>query len=282
MMPDLAQLTLIQRVRAVCADDRSLDAALLYGSFAHGDGDEFSDVEFWLFHNEGLTTRLEREAWIGRVGDVYGTVLAESGAVVALFAPALVRGEFHFAPSSSIDRIRSWTALGVTAANLDAMLVLDRRGALRAALTEVIDVTPAPVDSDEVKSLCERFINWHLMAIDVLARGEYARAHTLLGILDSFLLCMARLQHNALGHWATPSQALECELPADIVARYQTCTAPAKPHELATALQAAWEWGRELIAALVDTRSFILPNELIEAVTERTIRVTISDAPDEG
>jgi lincosamide nucleotidyltransferase B/F len=264
---------------ATIDESQNVVPALLYGSFAHATGDEFSDVEFWLFHDPDTRTPLDREAWIARVGDVYGTVLAESGAVVALFAPTLVRGEFHFAPASSIDQIRSWTALGVTANNLDAMVLLDRHAALRAALSALIDVTPAPADPRDVKLLCERFVNWHLMTLDVLARGELARAHMLLGILDSSLLRMARLQHNPLVHWATPSQALERELPADTVQRYYKCTAPADPRQLAYALCATWGWGQELIAAPADREHFTMSAELIPAVTERTTRLATNHQP---
>jgi lincosamide nucleotidyltransferase len=45
----LVQERLIARVREVCAADDQLDAALMYGSFAAGEADAYSDVEFWLF-----------------------------------------------------------------------------------------------------------------------------------------------------------------------------------------------------------------------------------------
>ena len=42
----LVQERLIARVREVCAADDRLDAALMYGSFAAGEADAYSDVEF--------------------------------------------------------------------------------------------------------------------------------------------------------------------------------------------------------------------------------------------
>jgi hypothetical protein len=121
--------------------------------------------------------------------------------------------------------------------------------------------------------LCDGFITWYLMALDVLARGEQMRAHMLLGILDSYLLRLARLQHNALTHRATPSQALEHELPASAVDRCRTCTASADSTELEHALLATWEWGQELITALAQRDQFAAPREVIAAVSERTTRL---------
>lgn len=57
----------------------------------------------------------------------------------------------------------------------------------------------------------------------------YARVHMVLGIADAYILCMARLQHNALAHWGTPSQALEHELPGTTLQRFQAYTAQADP-----------------------------------------------------
>jgi lincosamide nucleotidyltransferase len=45
----LPQEALIARVRALGRADSRLDAALMYGSFAQGSADEYSDIEFWLF-----------------------------------------------------------------------------------------------------------------------------------------------------------------------------------------------------------------------------------------
>jgi predicted nucleotidyltransferase len=44
----LPQEPLIARVVELCAADPGLDAALMYGSFAQGSADEWSDIEFWL------------------------------------------------------------------------------------------------------------------------------------------------------------------------------------------------------------------------------------------
>ena len=48
----LQQEAMIERVRELCHQDERLVSALMYGSFAIGEGDRFSDIEFYLFFAE--------------------------------------------------------------------------------------------------------------------------------------------------------------------------------------------------------------------------------------
>ncbi len=266
----LLQHTLIERVRALCVKDQRLGAALMYGSFVRGGADRYSDIEFWLFCEDASYEQLDPDAWISRVGAVYDIVVGESGANIALFRPSLVRGEFHFAPLSSLDQVRSWTALGVTAGNLDRMVVVDRDGRLRAALATLVEVPSAPSAGVEVQVMCGRFIDWHVFAVGVLARGEVARAHMLLGILHSYLARMARLCHGQLGHWATPTRSFEAELPPEVQERYRACTSAADRQQLIEAFQNVWMWGSEQLVLLAERHGFTVPDGLVLAVEERT------------
>jgi lincosamide nucleotidyltransferase len=49
----LPQEAMIERVRELCHRDERLVSALMYGSFAIGEGDRFSEIEFYLFFAEG-------------------------------------------------------------------------------------------------------------------------------------------------------------------------------------------------------------------------------------
>ncbi|GAB7046995.1 hypothetical protein [Catenuloplanes indicus] len=118
---------LIARVRAVCAADSRLTAALTYGSFPAGAGDAHSDVEFWLFL---AAAPPDARSWLDALGPIRHVVRNESGAHVVFF-PGLVRGEFHLVRAAEIRSVAAWPARGVP---VDRMLVLDRTGALRRAL----------------------------------------------------------------------------------------------------------------------------------------------------
>src|SRR3954471_13061730 len=97
----LPQERLIARVRQLCRADERLVAALTYGSFVHGEADEHSDIEFWLFFDADAAATLDERAWLARVGPVRYTVVNEFGCRVVFF-PGLVRGEFHFATAGDI------------------------------------------------------------------------------------------------------------------------------------------------------------------------------------
>lgn len=63
----MAHETLIGRVRELCLADERLDAALMYGSFAAGEADEHSDVEFWLFFEPALRGAVDPRAWCAQI-----------------------------------------------------------------------------------------------------------------------------------------------------------------------------------------------------------------------
>src|SRR4051812_49673998 len=115
----MIQHDLISRVRELCRADQGVRAALMYGSFAAGEGDEHSDVEFWLFLDPAARAALDPAAWCARVAPVTLVVLNEFGTHVAFF-PGPVRGEFHFATTADIPSVAGWPARG---AAVGAMLV---------------------------------------------------------------------------------------------------------------------------------------------------------------
>src|SRR4051812_40388883 len=159
----LVQEELIARVRTLARRDARLSAVLIYGSFARGGGDRFSDIDFWLFSEH----ELDRVAWIAQVGETYAIA-----GHVAIFKPSLVRGEFHFARSPAA--MRDWRHLGVTRANLERFIVVDRDGRLREALERLVDVVPEA--SERV------FLPWFLHGLDLLERGDLEKAQEILGI----------------------------------------------------------------------------------------------------
>ena len=63
----LQQEVMIERVRELCERDERVVAALMYGSFALGQGDRFSDIELYLFFEDKALEGLDEEAWIGQI-----------------------------------------------------------------------------------------------------------------------------------------------------------------------------------------------------------------------
>jgi lincosamide nucleotidyltransferase B/F len=89
----LQQELMIEKVREVCDRDDRLVSALMYGSFALGQGDRFSDIEFYLFFQDEALADLDEETWVV----LY--YVNEFGNGTAIFEN-LVRGEFHFERAS--------------------------------------------------------------------------------------------------------------------------------------------------------------------------------------
>ena len=143
----LEQERLIARVREACASDPNLMAALTYGSFAQGQADEWSDIEFWLFFDD--PTVVDPVAWCDGIAPTLLVVENEFGAHVAIFG-TLVRGEFHIASVAAIETVAGWPARG---AAVDDMIVLDRTGELRLILERLREGQPAPSRTD-VERLC--------------------------------------------------------------------------------------------------------------------------------
>ncbi|WUH94408.1 hypothetical protein OG900_32580 [Streptomyces sp. NBC_00433] len=232
----MIQHDLVSAVRQLCRADPGVRAALMYGSFAAGQGDEHSDIEFWLFFDPAARAALDPAAWCAEVAPVNLVVRNEFGTHVAFF-PGPVRGEFHFATTGDIGSVADWPARG---AAVDAMVVVDRDGRLAPVLAGLPEHPAIPGDPAEIADLCGRFANWLVLALHVTARGELLRARDALGHAARHLLWMARLAEDSTAHWLTPSRAAEAELPARTVA----AVAESSPASL-------WREGRERWLALL-------------------------------
>ena len=127
----MRQLALIEKVRTLCRDDARIVAALMYGSFARGEGDRFSDVEFYLFLRHDDLAELDRRAWAERIAPIEAAFENEYGTYVAIFED-LVRCELHFEGLGRIRRLESWQ---LEPSDVDAMLSETLAG---------LDIKPSP------------------------------------------------------------------------------------------------------------------------------------------
>jgi len=255
----MIQEQLIARVRSVCEEDPGLSAALMYGSFASGEADEYSDIEFWLFFTPRSRASLDPAAWCGRIAPVTHLLLNEFGTHVAFF-PGLIRGEFHFAATDDMFSVRDWPARSGT---VDRMILLDRTKELAPILRALPERAAAPGPGTTVEDLCGRFANWLVLAHHTAARGEYLRAWDALGHVQRHLVWMARLAEHSTVHWLTPSRCAEAELSPTALSALRQATASADPQELDSALRAAWRTGRDLWRVLLGEVGQLPPSSLV-------------------
>ena len=242
------QQEMIERLRAAAEHDGRIVAVLMYGSFATGEADLFSDIEFAVFLCDEDFSSFDRRAWLEAVSPVAAFFADDFGHETALFANT-IRGEFHFLRRSDLPVVATWQEHGWLP-SLDAGVLLDRTGELSAYAAALVGGPPARGGAVQVHSLVLNLLNLMLLGGNLLHRGEYARAWALLGRAHEPLLKLVRLSERRIDHWPTPSRALEDDLSIFVRVRYQGCTGSAEPDALCAAYRATWQWGRELFATV--------------------------------
>jgi lincosamide nucleotidyltransferase B/F len=265
----LQQEAMIERTRSVCREDERLAAAMMYGSFAQGDGDGFSDIEFILFFRDEELESLDQEEWVSRISPVALYFVNEYSNGTAIF-DNLIRGEFHFDRASDMERVvgesmrdSDWLP------SLEDTLIIDRTGELAPRLRKIVGPPPQRDTPEQIRFVCDCFVNWFVFGANLFARGELARSLDLLGIVRDRLLQMVRVLEGSTLHWFNSSKFLETEFTAASYARYASCTARLDREELRQAYLSAWEWGRELMSSLGEGPGIALPTALLVRLDQR-------------
>ena len=240
----MLQERMIERVKRLCQEDARLEAALMYGSFAKGEGDAYSDIEFYLFFADDVFKNVQIESWVAQVSPVALILTNEFGTDVAIFENG-VRGEFHFEPASRMAQIREWPAVP-TISSPHATLVLDRTGELAGHLAYWHEKPFEGLEPESLQTVYDRLLNWLLLGLNVLERGERVRAFDTLHHVHRHTLWLARAAEGATRHWLTPSRGLEQDLPTH--ARFNACTGGLE--ELEAVYAACWVWTKELVEGL--------------------------------
>jgi lincosamide nucleotidyltransferase len=264
----LQQEAMIERVRYLCRLDERLEAAMMYGSFAQFEGDEFSDIEFILFFYDEVLGDVNQEEWVTRIAPVELYFVNEYGNGTAIFEN-LIRGEFHFDRASDIQKIdESWRETDWFP-SLETALVLDRTGELTCRLRSIVGPALAQGTPERIRFLCNCFINWFLFGSNLLARGELARALDLLGIVQDQLIRMIRISERSTEHWFNSSKLLEKDISEASYARFVACTANLNEEALWSAYLSAWYWGTELMSSLAEGHGVALPAALLDQLDQR-------------
>lgn len=225
---------------------------MMYGSFAQGEGDGHSDVEFILFFEDEALETLDQQGWVAGILPVDLFYVNEYGIGATIFEN-LVRGEFHFDRASEMGEVVAESMRDADwLPSLEDTLILDRTGELTRRLQNVVGPPPERDTPEVAASVCCGFVNWILFGANLLDRGELARALDLLRIVRDRLLQMVRILEGSTVHWFNSSKFLEKEISETSYARYAACTARLDGRELREAYRATWEWGRELMAGLSD------------------------------
>ena len=256
----LQQEAMIESVRKACERDDRLVSALMYGSFVLGEGDEFSDIEFYLFFRDEVLGEVDERGWVSRVAPVGFYYTNEFGNGTAVFEN-LVRGEFHFEAASNVGLVEEWEV--VRFPSLESAVLVDKNGELSSRMGRIVGPPTDPDTPERALFLCRSLVNWTLMGVNLLKRGEFARAEAFLTLLHGHLLRAVRLVEGTTANWLSPSRKLEEDLPCTAYERFRACTAALDAGQLARAYRSSWGWSRELIAQLSERHAFGLPATLL-------------------
>jgi lincosamide nucleotidyltransferase len=261
----LQQEVMIERVRELCEDDGRVVATLMYGSFALGQGDRFSDIEFYVFFDDEAMEDLEEEAWIAQIAPLYLYYVNEYGTGTAIF-DNLVRGEFHFEAVSNLGLIEAWETAWFP--SLESAVLADRDGELSRRVQRLVRRPPDLDTPERALFVCCSLINWTLMGANLLKRGEYARAEAFLTLVHGHLLKAVRLVEGESGNWLSPTRRLEEDASTASYERFRVCTAALDAEQLVRAYASTWGWSRELVGVLAARHALALPEALLDKLDQ--------------
>ena len=263
------QHTLIDDTRQAGERTASVEAVLMYGSFTQGCGDQYSDVEFYCFVDDAAWADFDKLAWVSHICPYILHVVNEYGTDVFIF-DHLIRGEYHFLPASQMTIIPTFAEVGYIP-DVDAMALYDRDGRMMSYLEGLRGVTGHWDTADNIQQLLGNFCNMALYGVNVLKRGETARAYECLFLAQRYYVQMLRLLEGSTDHWLNPAKDLEHELSSARYRLYQRTTTEldeaAVPSAYKTLLSAAGDAARELKA----WHTFDFPLELFDEIKKYLI-----------
>lgn len=213
------QLQIIDQVRKIGIEDDKISAILMYGSFTKGEGDQFSDVEFYVFLRKDCI--IDKRGLLSSVLPVDMLFTNEFGTDVVIFEN-LIRGEFHFHPVSEITTIRTWQGM-LNFEVRDKMNLVDKDGLLTEVLNSIENLRPEWNTPENIIWVADSMINHIIFVNNVIQRGEYVRAEHLFFFLQKYMALLIRLHLNTTGHWLDPMKGFEKEIPAEWHKKYTNC-----------------------------------------------------------
>lgn len=247
----MIQLAMIERVKALSRETLAISAVLMYGSFVKGEGDKYSDIEFYIFVDSDID--FNKREWVDSIEKTALFFSNEYGTDVAIFEN-LVRGEFHFMKVDQIDIINSWVGL-ISFEYWENMILVDKGNRLSQVFEGITKDRPIRNEVENLRWLQYSLINLLLFTKNLLLRREWAHAHQNFFQIHKYLLWLIRINVESTIHWESPTKKLEADLPTVWYTKYTQCTASLNDESLHIAFTCSIVLAEELFRYQpVDTR----------------------------
>lgn len=263
----MQQEGMISQLIEWCRRDDRLEGAMLYGSFAHGEADQYSDIDCLLYFADEQLDEIDPPEWLNQISPVALYYKNEYGNGVAIFEN-LVRGEFHFRRACEMADLAELQGQ-VAFPSLEKTILVDKTGRLAHHLRPLIDSPPKRDTDQEITFLTNSLLNWTLFGLNVLERGESSRAWEILRLLHDVLLRLVRIEKGQTHHWITPTKNAENEISTKDYARLVDCSSGLDPGQLWQAYMESWSWGKELAGQLAKTHGLVLPDQVMSKIDHR-------------
>ncbi|MFP4457793.1 MAG: hypothetical protein ACLFPS_09065 [Clostridia bacterium] len=257
----LKQKEMISKVKKLCREDNNLVNAMMYGSFAKGGGDQYSDIEFAFFFKDNYLEGLDKKLWLENINDIDLCFTNMFGIETVIFNN-LVRGEFHFYKASEVSLVESWVDTDWFK-DINDSLIVDKNGELVKYLSKLIGNAPRKEITEKLQSIIDSYFNWLLFGINLIARGEYARSLDILWWVQRDLLKLKRIEINSLDNFGTPSKELKLDLSREDYIKYIGCTANLDGSQLVNAYKNCYKWSKQILLALKQDNSIFIHQDLL-------------------
>lgn len=205
----MLQLQLIDKTKSISQEDANISSLLMYGSFTKGEGDEFSDIEFYVFFRKNFN----HEKWINQICKTLFFFKNEFGTEVAIFEN-MIRGEFHFLPIEEVNIIKTWEGL-VSFEYYNEMILVDKENLLTNVFNSINKDRPTHTSLDSINWICMSLLNNLLMTKGLIERREFAHAQQSFQYIQKYLLYLIRVKVGADNHWESPTKKIELEIPEE-------------------------------------------------------------------
>lgn len=258
----LKQKELIANVKNLTESDERITACMMYGSFTKGEGDQYSDIEFYIFLKDSITSNFDSSNWLFDVAPYLLLYKNEYGTEVVIF-DNLIRGEFHFLSEKDMNIIPSFKDSGYIP-DTKAMLIYDETGQLENYLSEISGARPNRLTEENANFLLCNFSNLWLMGINVLKRGEYARSLELLSQLQKNTLQLIRMAEKNADNWLNMSKNLEKEISLENYKKFAKTTARLDKVELFEAYKNSLLLVMDLQSHLIEQYNLKVTHDILE------------------